>query len=679
VSQDSSFSPYVGITPDVANIIRPVPARNSFEFLTKKLRTPDGKPFTAHDYPWVKGICEAFDDPEVRTVALQMAARLGKSMTAQGLMVAGIEHDPDVGMIAMSTKTLLEQTIEDKYYRILEATNATRHKIPEEHNRNKQELSFGRIKVYGAWSGSTTTLADKPPKYKHAGEVDKWDMSKSREADSLELFMERGIEIPDRKSIVESTPDFEHTSRINKYLVLGTNSRFKIPCPKCGDYIQLIPGDGKAEGGVRFDKLDGKFNMRHAYLTARYTCQLCGEEWGDELRKPSIRRGIWVPEGLRVERYGKKKEKAKLVGTANGDPEIASFQLSRLYAPTFKFGDIARQIAKCLIDPTHWQTTHNSWFGITYSLRSSVMSWEDTAARLSTIPYLIQQVPEPVDFLTCAIDVQDDHFVFVVMGWAKHGVGYMIDYGTAWTESELKSIISAKYKHLDGGPDIGISITLIDSGEGTRQDEIIEICERLNKKKGPWVWPSKGSSKALPNGKSYKKQKFEEMEDRRKKHSRLHGLIGFYHVTVNTPWTQTWINRALFFLDPGDKKSIAIPTDITDDEDLISQMINEKPEGVDTTTGHSKGRWVVVDETIPWDFRDCIRYCRSAADLFIRSAWSRVPIKRRILSVKPALQRPKKRKAKPKATGSPKVPRNDSGFVRKPSRKNKASAFVRGG
>jgi phage terminase large subunit GpA-like protein len=614
-------------------------------------------------------------------VALQMAARLGKSMTAQGLMVAALEHDPDVGMIAMSTKTLLEQTIEDKYYRILEATNATRNKIPPPHDRNKQEVSFGRIKIYGAWSGSTTTLADKPPKYKHAGEIDKWDMAASREADSLDLFMERGIEIPDRKSIIESTPDLEHTSRINKYLNLGTNCRFKIPCPKCSKYIQLIPGDGKAEGGVRFDKLDGQFNQRHASITARYVCQLCGEPWGDEYRKPAIREGLWVPEGCHVERYGKKKAKTKIVGTVSGDPEIASFQLSRLYAPTFKFGDIARQIAKCLLDPTHWQTTRNSWFGITHSFRSSVMSWEDTAARLSTIEYRLQTAPKPVQFLTCAIDVQEDHFVFVVIGWARHGVGYMIDYGTAWTESELRTIVQTKYKHLDGGPDIGISITLMDSGEGTRQDEIIDICQRLNKAKGPWVWPSKGSSSGLSNGKAYKKQKFEEMGDKKKKHGRLHGLTGFFHISVNTPWTQTWLNRALFFLDPGQAKSIAIPVDVTEDEDLISQMINEKPEGIDTTTGHGKQRWVVVDETIPWDFRDCCRYCRAAADLFVRSAWLRLPAKRRISTDEKPKKAKKKRskKASPAMKKTPPNKESGSGFVRRPTRKRKTSPFVRGG
>lgn len=622
-------APNVGIRQSTINLLRPVPPRNSYEFVTKYLRTPPGKPFNAHDYPWVKGICDAYDMDSVRQITLQMAARLGKSMTAQALMVAGVAHDPDVGMIAMSTKKLLEETVEDKYYPILQNTNITRNLIPAEHNRNKHEISIGSIKLYGAWSGSTTTLADKPPKYKHAGEVDKWEVAASREADSLKLFMERGIEIPDRKSIIESTPDLAQTSRIEGALLSGWNCRFMIPCPLCGERIQLIPGDGKDEstggtGGVKFDFLNGKPNVYHAYKTARYVCQECAGEWGDQWRRTSILKGVWVPEGCIATPDGTIK------GEMSGDPENASFQLSRLYAPTFKFGDIARQICKCIIDPDEWQTTRNSWFGITHSYRASSLTWEETAKRLSTISYNMGQVPASGIFLTVGIDVQQDHFVFVVVAWGKHGVGWIVDYGTAWNVQDIRKILMTEYDHLDGGPKIRQSMALMDSGEGDRQDEIIDICRLLNYEKGPWLWPCKGSSSNLPSGTAYRKQTFDEMADKRKKHARLHGLAGFFHVTVNTPWTQTWMHKALFYRNPGEPKSISIPQDATADEDFMLQLINERREGVDTTTGHGSSRWVVVDETIPWDFRDAVRYARTAAEIFTRSAWIRIPLHRRI-------------------------------------------------
>lgn len=637
----------IGLDLRVANLIRPVPPRDTFTFLTTKFRTPLGKPFNAHDYPWVKGICEAWDLDYVRQVTMQMAARIGKSTTAYGLMVSAIEHDPDIGMIAMSTQQLLYETVRDRYYKVLENTNCTRHLIPPDHKRNTHEITFGSMRIYGAWSGSDTTLSDKPPKYKHAGEVDKWVMSAintkastKREADSLKLFMQRGIEIPDRKTVVESTPDLKETSRVEKELEAGWNCRFKVPCPLCKERIQLIPGDGKSSGGVKFDLLDGKPNKLHAYRTARYVCQLCGGEWGDQWRRPAILQGVWVPEGCRATPTG------RIRGEMVGDPENASFQLSRIYAPTFKFGDIAKQIAGCMIDPDDWQDTRNSWFGVTHTHRASNLTWEETAARLCTIDYELGQVPASGIFLTCGIDVQEDHFVFVVVAWGKHGVGWVVDYGTAWTVADLRNVLSSKYTHLDGGRPLSPMMTLVDSGEGERQDEIIDICRALNRERGPWVWPSKGSKSALQSGKAYKKQKFEEMEDRKKKHSRLHGLAGFFHITVNSPWTQTWINKALFFKKPGTPSSIAVPKDCIKDEDLFLQLINERREGVDTTSGHGTSRWVVVDRSVPWDFRDSVRYARCAAEIFTRSQWIRIPLFRRIVNAAP----PKKaaKAAKPK-------------------------------
>lgn len=672
-----NLSERIGVSQSTADLLRPVPARNSFEFVTKSLRTPPGKPFNAHDYPWVKGICDAYDMDSVRQVSLQMAARLGKSMTAQALMVAGVVHDPDVGMVAMSTKKLLEETVEDKYYPILENTNVTRNLIPPTHHRNKHEVSIGSVKLYGAWSGSSTTLADKPPKYKHAGEVDKWEVAASREADSLKLFMERGIEIPDRKSIIESTPDLTQTSRIERALLSGWNCRFMLPCPLCKNRIQLIPGDGKEDGagGVKFDLLDGKPNVYHAYKTARYLCQECGGEWGDQWRRAAILQGVWVPEGCHVTPGG------KVTGEMSGDPENASFQLSRLYAPTFKFGDIARQICKCIIDPDEWQTTRNSWFGVTHSYRASSLTWNETAERLSTIEYKIGQVPASGIFLTVGIDVQADHFVFVVCAWGKHGVGWIVDYGTSWTVEDIRKLLMTQYEHLDGGPRIRQSLSLMDSGEGERQDEIIDICRTLNAEKGPWLWPCKGSKSNLPSGKSYKKQTFEEMGDRRKKHSRHHGLTGFFHVTINTPWTQTWAHKALFYRKPGEPKSISIPTDAVTDEDFILQLINERREGVDTTTGHGTSRWVVVDETTPWDFRDALRYSRAAAELFTRSAWIRLPVHRRIRMAdvdKPTpnanvtKRNPSKPPSKYKSNGHA-----DKGFIRSGSSREISDRFIR--
>jgi hypothetical protein len=67
-------------------------------------------------------------------------------------------------------------------------------------------------------------------------------------------------------------------------------------------------------------------------------------------------------------------------------------------------------------------------------------------------------------------------------------------------------------------------------------------------------------------------------------------------------------------------------------------LVNEKPEDSTDTTGHAITKWVVVDETCPWDFRDALRYARCAAEIFTRGAWQRVSKMRTIPAQKPEAQ-----------------------------------------
>jgi len=179
----------------------------------------------------------------------------------------------------------------------------------------------------------------------------------------------------------------------------------------------------------------------------------------------------------------------------------------------------------------------------------------------------------------------------------------------------------------------------MDSGEGRRQDEIISLCQQLNRDRGPFMWPCKGSSSSLPNGRPYRQQTFDEMAEaklkRGKKARQIKGVRGFYHITVNTPFFQSWIHRALHYLEPGKEKSLTIPIEAAEDEDLLRQLVNEQMEDTTKKSGHIATAWVVVDESTAWDFRDAVRYARCAGEVYTRGAWKRLPKRRRVATVKP--------------------------------------------
>jgi phage terminase large subunit GpA-like protein len=617
------------IRPKTIQALRPLEPRCTFDWVCKNIRTPDtGKSFNYLDFPWSRGICDAWDDPKVRQVTLQFAARLGKTLLSCSLMLSSIEYDPCQGMIGSTNEKLLREIIRDKYYPMLERCFKTSDLVPSAYLRSATRIDLSTCRIYGAWSGSPSTLADKAPRNKHGGEVDKWDSEESTEADPLDLFLERGIEIPDRKTIIESTPSIEGKSRIETHLINGWNARFAVPCPLCGEYEPLGIGEEGKTGGIIYDGLfDGEHDRVRARKTARYQCPLCCEEWGDEHRRQVIQKGVWRPDGMVANRDG------VLEGEMVGVYENASFQLGRQYAPTFSFGDIADQMARCYLDPERWHNFDNSWKGVTHRIIRTTFTWEEIGKRLNG-GYSLQKVPKPCVFLTCGVDVQKDHYVFVVVGWSRGAVGYTVDYGVAHNEHELTKVIRQKYNHMDGGAPIGISLTLIDSGEGERQDEIFDLCRRVNLPSGPWVWPSKGSSGVLSNGKPFRQQTLEELSGDRKTAKRRHrsaikkGVAGFWHITVSTPFFQSWMHAALHSRKPGTEKSLALPVEAERDEDFLRQLVNEVQSVKKNKSGRNKLEWVVADESVPLDFRDAMRYARCGAEVFVRSAWNRVAIER---------------------------------------------------
>ena len=648
----------IGLTKETIDCLLPPPKIRSFEWICDNVRTKEGEPFNGVDYPWTEGICDRFDSPQCRELVLDFAARLGKTMTAQSLMVYLIATAPATAMYGAPNETLVKETVKDKYYPMFEACPATKSWVPRKTLRTQTRVDLLYSTMYCGWSGSPTTLADKDPRYKHAGEIDKWTKDSSDEADPIELFNERGIEIPSRKSIYESTPSVSGSSRIENRLLAGTNCRYHVPCPRCGKFQELHFGKGsRDDGGIIFDKRpDGEFDERLAETTARYQCRHCKKEIHEDERKAMIHKGLWVPEGQHLTKTG------KLRGTPVYEGPRESFHLSRIYAPTFTFGDIARQFVEVYGNEEKYRNFLNSWLSLTWSPRRSTMEWTDLAKRWC-VDRPLHVVPADTLFVTAAVDVQSDHFVYVVMAWNKQSQGSIIDFGTCDSWPEVKTVISNDYEHLDGGPKVRPIITLVDARDGNRTDEIITFCRENNEELGPFVWPSMGGNAGSFRGEPYKRVELND-ENRRdpKKKRKTRRLAGFCRIDINTAWYQEWIHACIERRRPNHPNSVSISKDAQSDEDFFSQVLNETETLKKDSTGHGATIWIVVDETIPWDFRDLLRYNRCAADVFTRRAWQRLPVKRRIVA--PPAKKPKEDRRESRQKRS---------FVNKPDR----SRFLR--
>lgn len=608
--------PRIGLSRSTVGRILNPPRLRSFDFVCRYVRNHKGEPFNPLDYPWTEHICDTWDRMDVESITMQFCARVGKTVLAMSLMVSAIANDPTTFMYGNANETLVKDTVREKWYPMFARCVPTRNWVPPKSRQIQTRINLTTCQGYCAWSGSPTQLADKDPKYLHAGEVDKWNKQASDEADSLDLFLERGIEIPDRKVLIESTPQITGRSRVEQHLLTGWNSRFHVPCPRCGRFQQLVFGDGdRTKGGIIFDKLNGKLDANTAYATARYQCAFCLKEIHEDHRRSIIQKGVWVPEGQYALKTG------RIVGEMKNPGAHASYQLSRIYAPTFSFASCARAFVG-FHQKGALQNWLNSWMGWTWQPVMSADAWEVVAARMA-MDYEIGTVPDRGCFLVAAVDVQIDHWVYMVAAFGPHQDGYVVDYGVCHSWKEVSDVLEREYPHADGGEKCRIGITLIDAKDGNRQDEVIDYCRGVNKPSGPFVWPCYGAKAGAMGMQPYKRN-FLEADNKMGKQVTRQNAAGFCVVTVNTNYWQQWMHNALYHRNPGEPRSLGVPLRSKTDADLFEQWTNELPDTKKDMTNHESYIWVVVSESIPVDFRDTARYCRCAAEVYTRSNWERV-------------------------------------------------------
>ena len=71
------------ISSDVWAIMRPRAKVRTWDWARDNVCDNQGMPFDAENFPWVEGVCDAFDDPHVRVIVMQWASRISKTFATQ--------------------------------------------------------------------------------------------------------------------------------------------------------------------------------------------------------------------------------------------------------------------------------------------------------------------------------------------------------------------------------------------------------------------------------------------------------------------------------------------------------------------------------------------------------------------------------------------------------------------
>lgn len=580
----------------------------------------DGAPFDGDRIPWCKGVCDAWDDPLTREIALQWGTRLGKTTIAMELLAKSAATKPMPGMFATSTQSLAKRTVRNKIYPILNNIRETRVLLPDERWWTVEEIRLSNSPWAVAWSGSDTQLADLSAYYGYANEIDKWSLNEklggdAGEGDPLDQFTERFKEFPDAKLLFECSPSTRRYSRIEKMLLASNNCRYWVPCSKCGTFQVLKFGaDDPTQGGILFDRgADGVVDPAIARSTARYVCSKCQHEIHDDQRPRMMRRGVWAPEGCGVDKAG------RVIGTAKRGQRLWGGQLSSLYSLQLRWGDIAEKFVRSRGDSRQLRMFVNGWLAETWEPHKSKSEPEDVGSRLAT-DVGVGIIPDWATWLFAAVDCQDDHYVYWVEACGPGEKTHLVEHGTAesleWIEA---NIIRKQYPHEDGGSPLWPALTLIDSGFRTR--DVYVFCQRF-RGTAHKVMPCKGANTDCA-GEPYEVKiiGLNEGQSTRTKKVLIRAGRGLTRIRVNPYYYEPIIQDQLDNKNPGQDGGFSLNSDAAQDRDLLRQLCNGVESSEPSKTDPNRHLWVKRWENEPNDLRDGKKYCRAGMDYKFRRDW----------------------------------------------------------
>jgi phage terminase large subunit GpA-like protein len=271
-------------------------------------------------------------------------------------------------------------------------------------------------------------------------------------------------------------------------------------------------------------------------------------------------------------------------GNTVGEPptsNVASFWISGLCSPWRSFGSRAADFLAAVRagNQDEIQVALNTGAGELYSLGGDAPTWEEVRALAQG--YESGSVPEGVQSITCAVDVQKDRLIYSVRGWGWNSESWTIEADQIWGETahdavwvELGELLM---RDFDGKR---IRIMLIDSGykpgekERNPDNQIYSFCRRYRGR----AFPTKGHDK----------------QDRPVKASKIdvshRGKIiknGMDLWHVDTDYCKSWVYARLAWPE-GEAGGFHLPVDI--DDDYCLQLTAEAR----TVNASGRVQWVRV-------------------------------------------------------------------------------------
>ena len=413
--------------------------------------------------PYLRGIMDAFADPEIEEITIVASTQVGKTEALYNMMGFAIDQDPGPALYVMAKSEDVEQAAENRLKPMVLKSEALRsHMTTRADDLTKKRFHLDRMVLYFASSNSPSDLASRPVRYLFLDETDKYPDFAGREADPIKLAKERTATFWNRKIVKVSTPTTEDGFICREYK-RSNQLKYYVPCPHCGKYQVLTDFRGR----VRWPEEERDPERIKLFRLAWYECVYCSGKIVDRMKPAMLIRGVWAPDDADIDISGKLKSpfpKSSHYG----------FWLNALYSPWRSFSEVAAEFLNSNGKVNELMNWVNSWMA---------EPWNEVSAETKpeTLIKLCQNyeggtVPEGVVVLTAGVDVQKDHFYYVIRGWGYHEESWLIQAMRVESWEDIETVLFKTSYRSEGHGLLTVRQSCIDTGY--RTSEVYDFCRK---------------------------------------------------------------------------------------------------------------------------------------------------------------------------------------------------------
>jgi phage terminase large subunit GpA-like protein len=338
---------------------------------------------------------DACTEPGVEVVVVMSSAQVGKTEIVNNLVGYHMHQDPSPLLVVQPTLEMAESWSKDRLAPMLRDSPALRGLVKEARSRDANNTLLakafpgGRLTVSGA--NSPASLSSRPVRVVLCDEVDRFPDSAGTEGDPVSLARKRTASYWNRRIVLVSTPTIKSLSRIEAAFLDSDQRRYHVPCPHCGEFQVL------QWSGIKWDEGQPE--------TARYFCELCGEQIPETEKAAMLLAGEW-----------------RATAPFNG---VAGFHMNELISPWRRWGEVAADfLAAKRLGTEGLRVWVNTSLGETWEEQGDGLEPAGLMARLEQY----ERGDVPILAVTLGCDVQKDRIEASLVGWGKGEEAWLLDH-----------------------------------------------------------------------------------------------------------------------------------------------------------------------------------------------------------------------------------------------------------